>query len=188
MAQAKFRGKYRIASARLSGWDYATAAAYFVTVCTGDRHPFFGHIAHQVMYRSQLGQMAWDIWDLIPSQFPHCTLDAFVVMPDHIHGILVIGDDGIDHIGRRDAINRVSTGTPDESSQPAPGGVTQHHNPMLSPHSLSRVMRWYKGRCTHDMRALRPDFGWQSRYYDRIIRNDKELEAVRHYIKTNPAR
>lgn len=104
MEQAKFRGKYRIASARLPGWDYATAAAYFVTVCTGDRHPFFGHIAQRVMHCSALGQMAGDIWDLIPSQFPHCTLNAFVVMPDHIHGILVIGDDGID---RRDAINRV---------------------------------------------------------------------------------
>ena len=182
MEQAKFRGKYRIASARLPGWDYATAAAYFVTVCTRDRHPFFGHIAHQVMYRSRLGQMAWDIWDLIPSQFPHCTLDAFVVMPDHIHGILVIGDAGIDRIGRRDAINRVST------ANTTPGGATQHHNPMLSPHSLSRVIRWYKGRCTHDMHVLRPDFGWQSRFYDRIIRNEKELEAVRHYIETNPAR
>lgn len=79
----------------------------------------------------------------------------------------------------------VNTG---ESSQTAPGGVTQHHNPMLSPHSLSRVMRWYKGRCTHDMSALRPDFGWQPRFYDRIIRNEKELHAVRHYIETNPAR
>jgi putative transposase len=182
MEQAKFRGKYRIASARLPGWDYATAAAYFVTVCTGDRHPFFGHVANRVMHRSALGQMAGDIWDLIPSQFPHCTLDAFVVMPDHIHGILVIGDEG------RDAINRVSTLITDEPSQPIPGGVTQHHNPMLSPHSLSRVMRWYKGRCTHDMRALRPDFGWQSRFYDRIIRDEKALQAVRHYIDTNPAR
>ncbi len=188
MAQAKFRGKYRIASARLPGWDYATAAAYFVTVCTGDHHPFFGHISNRVMHRSALGQMAWDIWDLIPSQFPHCTLDAFVVMPDHIHGIVVIGDRGDDGIDRRDAINRVSTVNTGESLPTAPGGVTQHHNPMLSPHSLSRVMRWYKGRCTHDMRLLRPDFGWQPRFYDRIIRNDKELQAFRYYIQTNPAR
>jgi putative transposase len=128
MEQTKFRGKYRIASARLPGWDYATAAAYFVTGCTRDRHPFFGHVANRVIHRSALGQMAWDIWDLTPSQLPHCTLDAFV------------------------------------------------------------VMRWYKGRCTHDRHALRPDFGWQPRFYDRIIRNEQELQAVRHYIETNPAR
>jgi putative transposase len=169
MGQEKFRGKYRIASARLPGWDYATPAAYFVTVVTRNRHPFFGYIRNGVMHCSPLGRLAWDIWYLLPSQFPHCTLDAFVVMPDHIHGILVIGE-------------------PENLANAGHGGITRHHNPMLSPHSLSRVMRWYKGRCTHDMRALRPDFGWQSRFYDRILRDEKALDTVRHYIETNPTR
>jgi putative transposase len=219
MGQEKFRGKYRIASARLPGWDYATPAAYFVTVVTQNRHPFFGYIRNGVMHCSPLGRLAWDIWYLLPSQFPHCTLDAFVVMPDHIHGILVVGEpENLANAGHgcgdcRDAINRVSTipsglmangKTPDGEciqSHPippnddqiftpstVPGGITRHHNPMLLPHSLSCVMRWYKGRCTHDMRALRPDFGWQSRFYDRILRNEKALDTVRHYIETNPAR
>jgi putative transposase len=56
---------------------------------------------------------------------------------------------------------------------------------MLSPHSVSHVMRWYKGRCTHDMRTLRPDFGWPSGFYDLIIRDEKALDTVRYYIETN---
>ncbi|MEO1095789.1 MAG: transposase [Cyanobacteria bacterium J06638_28] len=137
-----------------------------------------------MMKHSQMGQIVRDVWRLIPQQFDHCRLDAFVVMPDHIHGILVLVDHVIPDGMGRDAINRVSTHTPIALNPLPIGGITGHHNPMLGK-SLSRIVRWYKGRCTHTMRQIRPDFTWQSRFHDHIIRNEKVLTKIRHYIHNN---
>ncbi len=182
MDSSKYQGRYRIPSARHPVWDYATPAAYFITICTRDRHPYFGHLRNGTMTHSAMGQIAWDVWHLIPAQFDHCRLDAFVVMPNHIHGVLVLVAH-FDHAGR-DAINRVSTPPPIAPTPPPIGGVAGKHNPLLGK-SVSRIIRWYKGRCTHTMRKIRPDFTWQPRFHDRIIRNDKELTAIRRYICNN---
>ena len=88
----KYQGKYRIPSARLAGWDYRNAAAYFVTICTANREMFFGDIKDGVMHLSEAGNVAYECWVDIPSHFPFVRLDAHVVMPNHVHGILVIGD------------------------------------------------------------------------------------------------
>ena len=88
----KYQGKYRIPSARLAGWDYRNAAAYFVTICTSNREMFFGDIKDGVMHLSEAGKVANECWIDIPNHFPFFRLDAHVVMPNHVHGILVIGD------------------------------------------------------------------------------------------------
>ena len=88
----KYQGKYRIPSARLAGWDYRNAAAYFVTICTANREMFFGDIKDGVMHLSEAGNVAYECWVDIPNHFPFVRLDAHVVMPNHIHGIVVIGD------------------------------------------------------------------------------------------------
>ncbi len=124
-----FAGKYRIASSRLRGWDYASDGAYFVTICTADRKHFFGEIVDSRMQFSDMGRLAETHWRAIPQHFPFAALDAFVFMPDHMHGIIILGDivipnDEFDTLDdeiiasddpfvapddRRDAINRVST-------------------------------------------------------------------------------
>ena len=90
MMAEKYQGKYRIASARRPGWDYGTNAAYFVTICTKNRRAFFGDITAGEMALSDIGQWADRYWRAIPTHFPFVRLGAFVVMPNHVHGIVVI--------------------------------------------------------------------------------------------------
>ncbi|MEA3316721.1 MAG: transposase, partial [Bacteroidota bacterium] len=121
----------------------------------------------------------------IPQRFDYAKLDEFVVMPNHIHAIIVIdknndggGDDG-DGDGK-DAINRVSTPNP-----PKRGGITGNKNPMLH-NNISRIFNWYTGRVTFESRKINKNYGWQSLFYDHIIRNDKSYQRIQNYIINNP--
>jgi putative transposase len=86
----KYAGKYRIESARKSNWDYGSNAPYFVTICTKNREHFFGEIVNNVMNLSEIGMAAYNCWLSIPEHFPFVELGGFIVMPDHVHGIIII--------------------------------------------------------------------------------------------------
>ncbi len=86
----KYNHKYRIQSCRLQSWDYGHNAPYFITICTHGRNHYFGEIADRKMILSEIGKYAWACWFEIPKHFPFVLLDAFVVMPNHIHGIIII--------------------------------------------------------------------------------------------------
>ena len=86
----KYQNKYRIPSVRLAGWDYANNAAYFITICTKNRIHFFGCIKNHKMVLSEMGKTAEAYWYEILNQFPFVKLELFVVMPNQIHGIIVI--------------------------------------------------------------------------------------------------
>ena len=191
----KFQNKYRIPSARAQWWDYANAGAYFITICTANRVHYFGEIVgHAVETRfiaSQLGQIAQKYWHSIPAQFPFIELGAFVVMPNHIHGILIINDVVTDN-DNDDANANATVETrliaslqQTEQTEQQIGGFACIKNPMLN-NNISRVVRWYKGVCTFEMRKLHADFQWQSRFHDHIIRNDDEYQRIVNYINTNP--
>jgi len=170
----KFRGKYRTESVRLEGWDYSSDGGYFLTICTKDREEYFGKIENYNMEKTVLGEIAEKFWLEIPKQFKHATLDEWVLMPNHIHGIVIINKPN--KSPRRNAINRVST-----------GGITGKSNPMLNPFSLSKIIRWFKGRTTFEIhKNINHNFAWQPRYYDRVIRNENELNRIRKYIFDNP--
>ena len=228
----KFNNKYRIPSARARWWDYSGAGAYFITICTAHRIPFFGEIIKARLQSTELAFLAEKIWHEIPNQFIFIELGSFVVMPDHIHMILVINDDAIVETRliasltpdqpipqSNDQTRLIASLTPDQPipqsndqtrliasltpDQPIPqsndqtrliaslqprqktGGVTGQKNPMLN-RNIARVIRWYKGRCAFEMRKIHAEFGWQSRFYDHIIRNDDEYLRICHYIETNP--
>ena len=85
----KFQNKYRIPSARLPSWDYGWNAAYYVTICTGRRVACFGKIENGQMALSVIGKMADQYWREIPNHFPFVILDAYVIMPNHVHGIII---------------------------------------------------------------------------------------------------
>lgn len=173
----KFRNKYRITTTRLPNWDYGWNAAYFITICTANRKPYFGSIsiAQKEMILSEIGHIVFDLWQLIPENFPFVKLDEFVIMPDHIHGIIIIDK----HIrDRRCAINGASNNLDF-------GGVTGNKNPMLHD-NLSRIIRWFKGRTTFECRKINGHFGWQSRFYDHVIRDWESHERIRKYIRNNP--
>lgn len=168
----KFSGKYRIESTRLKNWDYGWNGSYFVTVCTRNRNCFFGHIRDGQFIANFMGEIAVNYWMEIPEHYPFIELDEFVVMPNHVHGIV--------WINRKDAINRVSTAATTHG-----GGVTGKHNPMLQD-NLSRVLRWYKGRVSFECRKIDGDFGWQGRFHDHIIRDESSYHRIKDYIRNNP--
>jgi REP element-mobilizing transposase RayT len=182
----KFQNKYRIDSIRIKTWNYAWNAAYFITICTRNRNPFFGKFVDGQMAMSIPGKIAYACWAEIPEQFDFIELDEFVLMPNHVHGIIIINHEKTE---RRDAINRVSTAKNDgqmaTNRADKTGGITGENNPMLQK-NLSRVIRWFKGRVTYESRKIFPDFAWQARFYDHIVRDDTELNRIRLYIRQNP--
>lgn len=170
----KFRNKYRIPSSRAYWWDYANNGGYFVTICTKDHQHFFGEVQNEKMQLSSIGELAKKYWTEIPKQFTFAYLSEYVIMPNHLHGIVVING------SRRDAINRVSTNNDKKS-----GGVTGQHNPMLH-NNLSRIIRWYKGRTSFESKKINDQFTWQTRFHDHIIRNEEAFQRIAKYINENP--
>ena len=88
----KFNGKYRISSARLPNWDYAGNGIYFITICIKDRHHYFGTVENGKMKLSTIGAIVQGFWYDIPHHFDHVVLGEFIVMPNHLHGILILDD------------------------------------------------------------------------------------------------
>jgi REP-associated tyrosine transposase len=154
-------------SPRCPNWDYCSPGFYYVTIITKNRERFFGYIENKKMQLSENGEWAEKIWDEIPNHFPMVKLGAFVVMPDHVHGILEISKSygfpvGIGHA--------VGTG----------------HALSLQNGSLSTIIGSYKSAVTKNIRLYFPDFGWQGRFHDRIIRDIYEYHRITRYIIDNP--
>jgi REP element-mobilizing transposase RayT len=153
-------------SPRLPTWDYTTEWWYFVTICTKNHVPFFGQMCNGRNILTRLGEVASAHWTQIPLHYPSVELDYFVVMPNHVHGILIL-------TSPPESINKVGVG----QLQPPPSG------------SLGMVVNQYKGGVTRWARQNGvPDFRWQSRYFDHIIRNERGLYQIRKYIEENPLR
>lgn len=170
----KFQNKYRIQSARLQTWNYRRNATYFVTICTRHRACYFGEIANGAMVLSEIGQIVESEWlktfDLRPDM--NLIMGAYVVMPNHFHAIIVIGE------------NEYNT----------PSCVSTSHCHFISkqnkfgPQSknLSSVIRGFKSAVTVNARKIRADFGWQPRFHDHIIRDSKGYGRIEQYIVDNP--
>ncbi len=179
----KYKNKYRNDSIRLKNWDYGNNGAYFITICTQNRVHYFGKVVDKKFIPTELGEIAKKYWNEIPEKFPFIELGAFVVMPDHIHGVLIINKtNALDPLQTR-FIASVS-----DSSQPQskkPGGITGDKNPMFH-ENISRIIRWYKGRCSFEIRKIHNTFTWQPRFYDHIIRNMEAHLRIENYIIRNP--
>jgi len=175
----KFQDIYRIPSARAEWWDYRNDAAYFVTICTAGREHYFGEIVEtfpvetfpiletlhatslrkntpkQEMQLSEMGKIAYQNWLKIPTHFPFIKLDAFVVMPNHVHGILVI-----DHpVFCGDAVETLhATSLQQQSDQPT---IKNEAMAAISPKrgSLSSVIRSYKSSVSKQAREIHADLG-----------------------------
>ena len=172
MEADKFDDRFRIASARWAGYDYGQSGMYFVTICTQNRIRYFGEIILPTgnwdsaeLYPSSQAQIVQACWLQIPSRFPFVSLDAFVVMPDHIHGLLLFNK-------------------PDEQTPPL--NYQNTFGPQRD--NLAAVIRGVKSGVSALAKQDGLAFGWQSRYHDRVVRNDAELRKTQHYIANNPAR
>jgi putative transposase len=169
---ALFKGKYRIKSARHSYWDYSSNGYYFVTICTKNREEFFGEIKNGIMGLNETGCMVAEFWKDIPNHFDNVFLDEWTVMPNHVHGVIIINNN------RRDeALPRLYTGNYPQMSQISP-----------KPKSLPTIIGSFKSIATKTINQKYPDlnFSWQSRFYDHVIRDEKSLDDIREYIHFNP--
>jgi len=175
---SKFKNKYRTDSHRASWWDYPQPAWYYVTICPYGRQWFFGKVKHKSMHLSPAGVLAEKFWCTIPDHFPHVQLGAYVVMPNHVHGILNFKT----HV---ETLHRNVSGT--ESIRPK--GNREHEMGKISPAagSLATVIRSYKSVVTQQANRRDLPHGWQPNFYDRILRTELEIQEVSAYIRNNPA-
>ena len=176
-----FRNKYRIPSARAPWWDYGRDAAYFVTICTKDREHYFGEVVGNEMQLTEIGQIAYDRWHQIPVHFPSVRLDAFVVMPNHVHGIVVITN-SVDSV---ETLHDVQTLHATSLPPPPPNKNEKMAAISPQPGSLSTIIRSYKSAVSKDARAIHADFAWQTRFHDHIIRTDDSFQRIKNYILSN---
>ena len=173
----KFQNKYRIPSSRLQNWNYGSPGLYFITVCTKNREHYFGEISNGEMILNELGFFVQSEWIKSPEIRPDMNLELgeFVVMPNHFHGIMIIGENEFNRVDDgRDAMHRVSTPT-----TPANKFGPQSKN-------LGSIMRGFKSSVTTHSKILNIEFGWQARYHDHIIRSHDEFVRISNYILTNP--
>ena len=185
----KFQNKYRIASARLPHWDYGRQAAYFITICTQKRQHWFGAIRNGKMHLSGIGKIAEQEWVKTPDIRPdlNLELDEFVIMPNHFHAIVIIGENRYNGNDGRDATHRVSTPTPIPPSivtTPDHQKTANQFGPQSN--NLASIVRGFKSAVTKNARYIQPNFTWQSRYHDHIIRNDTSFHNISQYIRNNP--
>ena len=155
-------------SIRLKGYDYSQPGAYFVTICTQDRVCLFGDVIGGEMQVNALGEIVQAVWDGLSEHYPFVVLDAFVVMPNHVHGVIIITEP------------MVGAGLKPAPTKP----VCQHHG-------LSEIVRAFKTFSARRINGLRGTSGvpiWQRNYYEHIIRTEDALQRIREYIATNPLR
>lgn len=176
---------------RAQWWDYSWNGSYFITICTQSRINYFGGVINEKLELNELGKIAKEIWEEIPNQFPFVKLGEFVIMPNHVHGILTIDKQFVlSSMSETRLIASPQINQPQiNHSQPQPnqskGGFAGEKNPMFH-QNISRIIRWYKGRCSFEIRKIHTDFQWQSRYHDHIIRNQIAYNNITLYIQNNP--
>jgi putative transposase len=175
-------------STRVKGYDYSAEGMYYVTICTRERQCMLGNVVEDEMKLNEFGKLVELCWLEIPQDFTRASLDIHQVMPNHIHGIIrILAEDLC-----RDLINEIPTKNNQIASghNEIPEGNNANSPLMKNPkQTLGKIIRSFKAKATkkiHD--AGHPDFGWQSRFYDHIIRDGKDLDRIRRYILDNPAK
>lgn len=158
-----FKDKYRIESARLKGWNYSDNGYYFVTICTRNKECLMGDALNGEIKLSPVGEIVSQEWQKTEQIRSNVSLDAWIVMPNHLHGIIII--------------NNVET-----------QGNDQNESNRFGPqkNNLASIIRGFKSAVTNRIRASEYDFAFQARYYDHIIRDERSLEGIRKYIADNP--
>lgn len=147
---------------RLNNFDYSGDGFYFVTICSAHKAELFGKVVNEIVVLNNLGRIVEDSWLKVGSLHENIRLDEYVIMPNHVHGIIIIEDNVAD----------------------ANFASTTQRTEML----LSKVIQQFKRAVTIQINKERSGKGaiWQRSYFDRVIRNEKELYQIRNYIRQNP--
>ncbi len=181
--EGKFRNKYRINSARKPGHNYGMPGFYFITICTKNRICYFGNVINGKMVLSDIGRIIVDEWIKTSYIRSNVRLGEWVVMPNHVHMIVRIleNNGGFDNDVSVEKVCNVETHR---------DASLHEYNNTFGPqrNNVASIIRGFKGVTTKriHMETNYSDFAWQSRFYDRIIRNEYALYAARQYIINNP--
>jgi REP element-mobilizing transposase RayT len=171
-------------SVRLRGYDYSQAGAYFVTIVTHRRDCLFGEILGEEMVFNDFGRIADECWRAIPEHFPNVELGAHVVMPNHVHGIVVIMDNGAGR-GTDDGRGAGDGGRGAALLRPY---SENPHKINVKPGSLGAIVRSFKSAVSYRINKQYNATGiWQRNYHEHIIRNEPEMDKIWRYIEANPA-
>ncbi|SRR5258706_10183197 len=179
--------KHHRKSMRLQGYDYSQAGAYYVTIVTYHRDCLFGEIVNEEtpqggdVILSDFGKIADECWRAIPEHFPFVELGAHVIMPNHVHGIIVIGHDESMTVGATDKGRGAALLRPyDDNPNP--------HKINVKPGSLGAIVRSFKSAVSYRINKEYNATGiWQRNYYEHIIRDEKDLQNKTDYIESNPS-
>jgi REP element-mobilizing transposase RayT len=172
--------KHHRRSIRLPKYDYSSSGAYFITICTHQRECLFGEIVDGEMQLNPLGQLVHVCWQRLPFHFPNLQLDAFVVMPNHVHGILVLADSRKGEASGRGRVAQYENHCPDASPLQPRGTI---------PGSVGSIVQNFKSVSAQRInRHCQPNTIkiWQRNYYEHIVRNEESLQYIRQYIQNNP--
>ena len=169
-------------STRLRGYDYGQTGGYFVTICVQDQKCLFGKIIDGQMQLNDIGKIVIECWNRIPQHFFSAELDVYVVMPNHLHGIILLNT------------KRSTSACPSFYSQPnrhgeVPSPVSPNRRTKIPSPTLGQVVAYFKYQSTKCINQLRDMPGtrvWQRNYYDHVLRDDIDLQRIRQYITDNP--
>jgi putative transposase len=186
----KFKNKYRIPSARLQTWNYGWDAAYFITICTKNREHYFGEIVDGKMELSKIGVIANVLWFEIKNHADNLKLGEFIVMPNHIHGILIL-DSNLSINNQPEIvanqsmveINQVFEPMNLEIDNKSIGGNRFQNQ---GANTISSIVGSYKAAVTKHVNRLGFESSWQTRFHDHIIRSEKDFNRISNYIANNP--
>jgi REP element-mobilizing transposase RayT len=187
-------------SIRLQGFDYTQPGAYFITTVTRDRACLFGQVIDGEMRLNDAGEIARQCWLDIPNHFSNAQLDEFVIMPNHVHGVIVLveSSDMTYNVGARHAVPLPNDAVPlPNDAMPLPNDAVplprdlskgeKFGNPISG--SIPTIVRSYKSAVTKRINECHGTPGapvWQRGYYEHIIRNHESLNRIREYIMNNP--
>ena len=169
-------------SIRLKGYDYSQTGGYFVTVVAWHRECLFGEVMNGEMVLNEYGKIANECWLAIPEHFPNVELGAYIIMPNHVHGIIVI----------RSNESPLTMKTVDDRRgaallRPYDDGEQNPYKINVKPGSLGAIVRSYKSAVSYRINKEHHATGiWQRNYYEHIIRNETDLQNKTDYIEANP--
>jgi putative transposase len=171
-------------SLRLKGYDYSQAGAYFVTICAHCRKCLFGEVVGSEMNVNEFGLAVQAVWEDLPVHYPHVMTDAFVVMPNHVHGVFVLGAEDL-------AVGAGFKPARTDPSRPADAEGSKSVRTMLRRHGLSEIVRGLKSFSARRINVMRGTSGaavWQRNYYEHVIRGDADYNRIAEYVANNPLR
>ena len=157
-------------SRRLPGYDYSQAGAYFITACIHNRAMLFGAVIEGDVRLSEMGTIVQQTWDELPTHYHGIDLDAFIVMPNHVHGIIILADQSERRHGIPEIVRGFKTFSARRINERTRIGV--------------HIEAGFKPALAQQTRTIR----WQRGYYEHVVRNEKALDRIRAYIANNPAR